>query len=113
MVLFRFAHKVIVNIFQSQQLMNEYQPEDLNFDLAQEFSLLKQLVSLSFLVETISLLMAIHITLDEFRFVQQGHDPCLAKKLAHDISFKTHHTAQNHLSEQNKKELDEFLSFLK
>jgi hypothetical protein len=54
------AHKVIVNVFQSRQLLSEFQPEDLNFDLAHEASLLKQLVSLSFIVEIISLLMSIH-----------------------------------------------------
>ena len=55
----------------------------------------------------------IEMTLDEFSYVRQGHEPLTAMKLAHDDSFKTQHTVQNHLSVQNKKELDKFLSFLK
>jgi hypothetical protein len=52
------------------------------------------------------------ITMDEFRFVQQGHEPSIAKKLAHDNSFKTPLETNNHLSKKNKGDLDEFLSFL-
>jgi hypothetical protein len=56
---------------------------------------------------------AIEMTLDEFSFVQHGHKPVIAMRLAHDDSLKIHHSVQNHLSVQNKKELDELLFFLK
>jgi hypothetical protein len=48
------AYKVIVNIFQSQQLLSESQHEDLNFYLVQEPSRLKQMDPLTFPVETVS-----------------------------------------------------------
>jgi len=46
--------RIIVDIFQSQQLLSESQSEGLNFDLAKEVSLLKQYISFRLLVETIS-----------------------------------------------------------
>ncbi|GLX81864.1 hypothetical protein [Thalassotalea eurytherma] len=58
---------------------------------------------------------ASHVTLklDEFRYVQNGHSPEVAIKLAADKSFKTPVEARNYITKQDKQELDEFLSFLK
>ncbi|MGK0234701.1 MAG: hypothetical protein ACI9EK_001227 [Psychroserpens sp.] len=54
----------------------------------------------------------IELTMEEFRYVQHGHEPVIAKKLAHSISSRIYPASQNHLSKKHKKELDEFLSFL-
>ncbi|MGK0235519.1 MAG: hypothetical protein ACI9EK_002058 [Psychroserpens sp.] len=55
---------------------------------------------------------SIKLTLEEFRYVQHGHEPAIAKKLAHQNPSKLYIDSQYHLSKKNKKELNEFLSFL-